>query len=406
MLVRVRDQGNHAGIVQLRRTHLSAEPPFVEYEYIPGGDLTSIIPSWQALPAGQRIENAARLIHTLAGIVGFAHRVRPKAIVHRDLKPANVLVQAAGKNQFAVKLADFGIGGVVARHNLATVTSRGALATIARGSYTPLYASPEQRRGEDPDPRDDVHALGVVWLHLLTCDLTLEVGEGWRRELAGLPLPAAMLDLLSACISQRAAHRPADGSELEARLGSLLGAPKVPPPPPPQQPPPAPPSQPSGRGQRLLRLLQGFDQAHEEAREAMKRYEFAEAVRILETIPVEHSKHAEHALACRARDRRAFLDPAIDAAEEQHNLLRLRILLAEALEWMPQRPDLVEMRKVVFPRTQEAANSLGMRFAFIPQGKFPMGSPENEQGAQPSERPLHEVEITRPFYYPGMKVSH
>ena len=34
-----------------------------------------------------------RLMHELAGIVAFAHRLNPP-IVHRDLKPANILLQA------------------------------------------------------------------------------------------------------------------------------------------------------------------------------------------------------------------------------------------------------------------------------------------------------------------------
>ena len=40
------------------------------------------------------------------------------------------------------------------------------------GAYSPLYASPQQMKGEKPDPRDDVYALGVIWHQLLTGDLT------------------------------------------------------------------------------------------------------------------------------------------------------------------------------------------------------------------------------------------
>src|SRR5207253_11235524 len=42
------------------------------------------------------------------------------------------------------------------------------LSTSLRGAHTPIYASPQQVRGEAPDPRDDVHALGVIWYQLLT----------------------------------------------------------------------------------------------------------------------------------------------------------------------------------------------------------------------------------------------
>jgi formylglycine-generating enzyme required for sulfatase activity len=42
-------------------------------------------------------------------------------------------------------------------------------------------------------------------------------------------------------------------------------------------------------------------------------------------------------------------------------------------------------------------NSLGMKLAWVPPGKFLMGSPENEPDRQDNER-QHEVEVTRGFY--------
>jgi formylglycine-generating enzyme required for sulfatase activity len=48
------------------------------------------------------------------------------------------------------------------------------------------------------------------------------------------------------------------------------------------------------------------------------------------------------------------------------------------------------------PREGEIVNSIGMRLALIPAGKFLMGSPQGE--GSDDERPQHEVEITRAFY--------
>jgi formylglycine-generating enzyme required for sulfatase activity len=42
-------------------------------------------------------------------------------------------------------------------------------------------------------------------------------------------------------------------------------------------------------------------------------------------------------------------------------------------------------------------NSLGMRLAYIPPGRFVMGSPEDEPGREVQER-QHEVELTKGFY--------
>jgi uncharacterized protein (TIGR02996 family) len=51
----------------------------------------------------------------------------------------------------------------------------------------------------------------------------------------------------------------------------------------------------------------------------------------------------------------------------------------------------------VRPVVPEVVNSIGMRFALIPPGRFRMGSPRGEPGGCEDE-PAHEVEITKPFY--------
>jgi formylglycine-generating enzyme required for sulfatase activity len=52
----------------------------------------------------------------------------------------------------------------------------------------------------------------------------------------------------------------------------------------------------------------------------------------------------------------------------------------------------------VRPVVPEVVNSIGMRLALIPQGRFRMGSPKDEDERDDNEGPQHEVEISRPFY--------
>ena len=47
---------------------------------------------------------------------------------------------------------------------------------------------------------------------------------------------------------------------------------------------------------------------------------------------------------------------------------------------------------------REFVNSIGMKFVLIPAGTFRMGSPESEEERLSDEGPVHEVQITRPFY--------
>src|SRR5262249_21495500 len=157
-------QGRHPGIVALLDTYLNGDPPCLKYEYVPGGDLSGLIGQWRKSPPRDHVSECTRWIHELAEIMAFAHSLNPP-IVHRDLKPANILLQPVDGKSLRARGADSGIGGTAARQACEETVgpSRAAfLATALRGSCTPLYASPQQLRGEAPDPRDDVHALGVI----------------------------------------------------------------------------------------------------------------------------------------------------------------------------------------------------------------------------------------------------
>ena len=226
LLDRVKSQGTHPGIVRLLRTYLRADPPCLEYEYVAGGDLGGVIQELHRTAGGVRPDKAAKLMLRLAEVVGFAHRLDPP-IVHRDLKPANVLVQKKDKG-IVLKVADFGIGGVAV--GKAVAESRGdstkalLAATVARGSYTALYASPQQMAGLPADPRDDVYALGVIWHQLLTGDLSKgrPGGSRWKERLTEKGLPATMVRLLEDCFEDDPEDRPKDAADLAVRLSGLL----------------------------------------------------------------------------------------------------------------------------------------------------------------------------------------
>ncbi len=286
LLNRVLRQGRHPGFVPLLDAHLSLDPPCLKYEYVWGGDLAGLARDWQHLPLPRRWRPATRVIQQLAEIVGFAHRLDPP-IVHRDLKPANVLVQPddhAEDFSYVLRITDFGIGGVAALPCLrearqGTTTRGGLLASVVRGSHTPLYASPQQVRGEVPDPRDDVHALGVIWYQLLVGDLGQGAPTGleWADELEEAGLDRRLIKVLGACVTARPDKRPADAAILADLLGPLL-AKAAPPPPPPAPvvipkpvikvvPPPAPPAPPEDKvttpahsGNESVRLGAGLDQ--------------------------------------------------------------------------------------------------------------------------------------------------
>jgi formylglycine-generating enzyme required for sulfatase activity len=226
ILNQVMRQGRHPGIVALQHTYLSADPPCLEYEFVAGGDLAGLLQDWRQLPAGpDRAAKLTQVVLDLARIIGFAHRLHPP-IVHRDLKPANVLVQQAADGSLALRVADFGIGGVAAGRALVSrrdVSQGNFLVTALRGAHTPLYASPQQMRGVAPDPRDDVYSLGVIWYQLLTGNLVAgrPGGTRWARRLTELGLSEPLVDLLGSCVEEDPTDRPSDAADLADRLSAL-----------------------------------------------------------------------------------------------------------------------------------------------------------------------------------------
>jgi serine/threonine protein kinase len=229
ILNRVMREGHHPGIVQLQQTFLRADPPCLAYEYIEGGDLGTLIQCWHVSGQGPTPRQAAKIVAELAAITGFAHRLTPP-IVHRDLKPANILVPSSPRGAARFKVADFGIGGVAASatagQSVEGLDPKLLTTSAVRGSCTPLYASPQQLRGQPPDPRDDVYALGVIWFQILVGDLARgrPGGSRWRQPLLAGGVSQPLLDLLESCFEDDVDARPRDGAELAAQITSQLTA--------------------------------------------------------------------------------------------------------------------------------------------------------------------------------------
>jgi hypothetical protein len=219
LLDRVSRQGRHRGIVELRYAHLEGTTPCLEYEYVDGGDLACLVTDLHRAGKAPPL-TITRLFYSLAQAVGFAHRIQPP-IVHRDLKPTNVLTTRVDK-RVVLKVLDFGIGGIAAdqaKRAAAATVGESAL-TESAGTCTPLYASPQQRRGAGPDPRDDVYALGVIWYQMLVGDVTKEPPRGgsWKKRLLDRGTTPSVLALLERCLEDDPADRPADAYVLAQEL--------------------------------------------------------------------------------------------------------------------------------------------------------------------------------------------
>ncbi|MDB4962218.1 MAG: serine/threonine protein kinase [Myxococcales bacterium] len=227
---------DHANIVHTIDLVTAGGEYFIVMEYLPGGDLRTLIK--RAKRRGKRFSPAAaiRICREVLAALAYAHSKRdfdgnPLKLIHRDVSPSNVLVSYTGE----VKLTDFGIAKA-ATHNSLFYKVKGKIG----------YMSPEQARSEPLDHRSDLYSLAVCMYEVLTGErlfvhagLTTSAEEIYSqpvpqlsRKVPGLPadLDAIMQRALS--ISPDARYQTA-GELNEAltrcahRNGLLMAAPEL-----------------------------------------------------------------------------------------------------------------------------------------------------------------------------------
>ena len=103
----------------------------------------------------------AEAVAVALGVAQGLAAAHERGIVHRDLKPENTFLKSDG----GIKLLDFGLAKLKLPAGKPTAGADDTALSLVAG--TAAYMAPEQARGEMPDPRSDLFALGVMMYEML-----------------------------------------------------------------------------------------------------------------------------------------------------------------------------------------------------------------------------------------------
>lgn len=211
----------HPALARIHHFGLHRDEPYLVMEFVAGRTLAQRLDDEG--PLG--LEAALAVLRPLAEGIDYAHA---RKVVHRDLKPANILLRTPGDSPV---LIDFGIAGEV-RDQATRSGHTGSSSTTG----TLSYMSPEQIRGEPPQPAMDVYALAAVAYELLSGDPPFFRGDPLNVQYqivheAPKPvpgLPEAVNQALLQGLAKDPALRPASAGALVAALGGTAATPRPP----------------------------------------------------------------------------------------------------------------------------------------------------------------------------------
>lgn len=205
----------HRNVAALLATGLTeSREPYLAVELLRGKTLRGTIKTEGRVPPRRAASYAWQALQGLSAVHGAG-------IVHRDLKPANIMLEPSPGPVERVVLIDFGFATV---EGSAKLTQQGTVV----GSLT--YIAPERLRGEEPDFRADLYAIGVILFELLTGGPTFQSEDDF--DLIDMHInatPPRLVDLgfpiqLDAVVQKSLAKHPAERYATAAEMAAALEA--------------------------------------------------------------------------------------------------------------------------------------------------------------------------------------
>lgn len=122
---------HHSNIVKTYDIYETMEYLYLVLEYMRGGELYEVLAKVGTLSE----KKASHVIRSILEALSYLHR---HGIVHRDLKPENILCKNTDPNTLEVKIADFGLAGVmVTAKKVQALDTEDELVSPRSESYSP-----------------------------------------------------------------------------------------------------------------------------------------------------------------------------------------------------------------------------------------------------------------------------
>jgi formylglycine-generating enzyme required for sulfatase activity/tRNA A-37 threonylcarbamoyl transferase component Bud32 len=380
--VQVVAQLAHPNIVVAYDADQAGTTHFFVMEYVPGQALAQMVKQRSPLPV---LESCGYIAQAACGLQ-HAHDHR---LVHRDIKPANLIVNEQG----VLKILDLGLARM-------TNPTRAGHAMTQEGTIlgTVDFMAPEQAAGlPSVDIRADLYSLGCTLYYLLSgkvpypdgslAEKLIKLAQEEPVPLSELrpDVPRAVAAIVRKLMAKDPSQRYAEPAALVDAMDAVQRAVR--------------------RPRRLLRRLGinvGLIAVLAVVTFLVWPRQSAAPVDPEMPIPIA-APPPEPAIAPIAREL-AQIRADSTGPDVSRETLRDRIIdFCVKYAGQPQAYELGAM----LPKLPRLTNSIGMKLAPIPPGKFVMGSRKDEIGREADDRewPPHEVEITRPFFLGAYPVT-
>lgn len=141
---------DHPNAIRVSDFGRAGDMLYLVMEFIQGESMKELLQRRHTISANE----TTKILSQVCAALDVAHSHQ---IVHRDLKPDNIMLKLDAKNEYIIKVVDFGIAKVKsAEPTDAALTSLGTIIGTAS------YMSPEQCQGIPTDHRSDIYSLGVI----------------------------------------------------------------------------------------------------------------------------------------------------------------------------------------------------------------------------------------------------